>query len=91
MEKIVNYVYESELDEIFKKVIDKAKISCKISGNKVEDCFADVGKPKKSGKGKIEIIEDYNLSRYACYLIVQNVDPRKKDSSIRPNLFCISN
>ncbi len=62
----------------FKKVIDKAKISCNISGNNVKDCFADVGKPIISGKGKKEFIEDYQLSRYACYLIVQNADPRKK-------------
>ena len=74
-----------------KKVIDKAKITCKISGNKVDNCFADVGKSIISGKGKIDIIEDYKLSRYACYLIVQNADPRKKDSCIRTNLFCISN
>lgn len=36
----------------FKKVIDKAKITCKISENKVEDCFADVGKSTISEKGK---------------------------------------
>lgn len=73
----------------FKKVIDKSKISCKISGNKVEDCFADVGKSIISGKGKIDIIEDYKLSRYACYLIVQNADPRKKSVALGQTYFAI--
>ncbi len=73
----------------FKKVIDKAKISCKISGNKVEDCFADVGKPIISGKGKRELIEDYQLSRYACYLIVQNADPRKKNIALGQTYFAV--
>ena len=71
----------------FKKVIEKAKIACKISGNKVEDCFADVGKPIISGKGKTELIEDYQLSRYACYLIVQNADPRKKTVALGQTYF----
>lgn len=73
----------------FDKVINKAKISCKVSGNKVEDCFADVGKPITSGKGKIELIDDYKLSRYACYLIVQNADPRKKAVALGQTYFAI--
>lgn len=73
----------------FKKVIDKAKISCKVSGNRLEDCFADVGKPITSGKGKIEFIEDYKLSRYACYLVVQNADPRKKPVALGQTYFAI--
>lgn len=73
----------------FKKVIDKAKISCKVSGNRLEDCFADVGKPITSGKGKIEFIEDYKLSRYACYLVVQNADPRKKAVALGQTYFAI--
>lgn len=75
--------------ENFKKVIDKAKISCKVSGNRLEDCFADVGKPITSGKGKIEFIEDYKLSRYACYLVVQNADPRKKAVALGQTYFAI--
>lgn len=62
----------------FDKVINKAKISCKVSGNKIEDCFADVGRSITSGKGKVELIDDYKLFCYSCYLIVQNDDPRKK-------------
>lgn len=73
----------------FKKVIDKAKISCNISGNKVEDCFAGIGKSIVSGKGKVDVIEDYKLSRYACYLIVQNSDPRKKAVALGQTYFAI--
>lgn len=71
----------------FKKVIDKAKISCKLSGYNVDDCFADVGKPIISGKGKREIIEDYHLTRYACYLIVQNGDSRKEVIALGQSYF----
>ena len=73
----------------FKKVIDKAKISCNLSGNKVEDCFADVGKPITSGKGRVELIEDYHLTRYACYLIVQNGDPRKDVIALGQSYFAV--
>lgn len=73
----------------FKKVIDKAKISCKVSGNDVKDCFADVGKSIISGKGKIDTIEDYHLNRYACYLIVQNADPRKNAIALGQTYFAV--
>lgn len=74
----------------FKKVIDKSKISCNISNNNVNDHFADVGKtvPMPSG-AKPKIIEDYKLSRYACYLIVQNSDPRKKVVALGQTYFAI--
>lgn len=62
----------------FKKVIEKAKLACELSGNVVSYHFADVGKTIKMPKGASKSIEDYELSRYACYLIVQNADPRKK-------------
>ena len=73
----------------FKKVIDKAKISCKVSGNNVQDCFADVGKSIISGKGKVDIIEDYQLNRYACYLVVQNADSRKKAVALGQTYFAM--
>lgn len=55
----------------FKKVIDKSKTACNISNNNIDDHFADIGKtvPMPSG-AKPKIIEDFKLSRYACYLIV---------------------
>ena len=55
--------------ENFKKVIEKAKIACGNSEISVKDCFLDVRKPIISGKGKEEFIEDYKLTRYACYCV----------------------
>ena len=60
----------------FKKVIDKARLSCELSNNKVSYNFADVSKIVKTGISE-KPVEDYKLSRYACYLIVQNADVRK--------------
>lgn len=62
----------------FEKVIQKAIVSAENSDNSNEVWVAEVSKPIKTGKGKEEIIMDYKLSRYICYLIVQNADTRKK-------------
>ena len=64
--------------ENFRKVIDKAMIACENSGFSIKDCFPDVRKSIISGKGKEDFIEDYRLNRYACYLIAQNGDTRKR-------------
>ena len=62
----------------FEKVIEKAKLACELSENDINNHFADVSKTIKMPKGANKQIPDYELSRYACYLIVQNADPRKK-------------
>ena len=62
----------------FVSVIEKAKLACELSGNNINDHFADVSKTILMPKGATKNIDDYELSRYACYLIVQNADPRKK-------------
>ena len=62
----------------FEKIINKAMIACENSDISTRDCFTDVSKPIISGKGKEEFVKDYKLSRYACYLIAQNGDSRKK-------------
>lgn len=62
----------------FTNVINKAKEACENSGINVLDHFADVGKSIDMPKGATRTIEDLMLSRYACYLIVQNGDPRKE-------------
>lgn len=74
----------------FKKVVDKSKIACNISNNIIDDHFADAGKtvPMPSG-AKPKIIEDFKLSRYACYLIVQNSDPRKKAVALGQTYFAV--
>lgn len=73
----------------FEKVINKAKEACENSDISVFDCFAEVGKPIISGKGKEEIIKDYKLTRYACYLIAQNGDPRKKAIALAQTYFAV--
>ena len=62
----------------FEKVINKAKEACKNSNISAFEHFADVGKTSKMPNGGEKIINDYKLSRYACYLIAQNGDSRKK-------------
>ena len=61
----------------FKKVIDKAIMSANNSIQGNEDWAVEINKPITTGKGKQEFIKDYKLSRYICYLIVQNADPSK--------------
>lgn len=62
----------------FADVIERAKLACRNSGYNVEDRFADVGKTIEMPKNAHKIVSDYMLSRYACYLIVMNGDPRKE-------------
>ena len=75
--------------ENFKKVIKKAIVACENSGILAKDCFPDVRKPIISGKGKEEFIEDYKLTRYACYLIAQNGDSRKKVIALAQTYFAV--
>ena len=76
--------------ENFSKVIDRAKLACKNSGGDVDTDFPEVRKIVETGALERKII-DYELSRYACYLIVQNGDPRKEIIALRTNIFCHSN
>ncbi|CCZ56482.1 putative uncharacterized protein [Clostridium sp. CAG:1219] len=75
--------------ENFKKVIGKAMIACENSGISAKDCFTDVRKSIISGKGKEDFIEDYKLIRYACYLIAQNGDSRKKVIALAQTYFAV--
>lgn len=61
----------------FKRVINKAIKSCANSGQRPENHFSQVVKMVSIGSGAEREIEDHQLSRYACYLIVQNADPSK--------------
>jgi DNA-damage-inducible protein D len=61
----------------FSKVLDKAKLACKNSGFDIDDHFVEVNKTIQMPKNASKQVVDYELSRYACYLIVQNGDPRK--------------
>ncbi len=75
--------------ENFKKVIDKAIISCENSDSNASDHFAEVGKMVYIGSGAGREIEDYELSRYACYLVVQNGDSRKKVIALGQSYFAV--
>ena len=72
-----------------KKVIDKAIISCKSSNNDISEHFPDVRKVLEVGNKAKMIIDDYKLSRYACYLIAQNADSRKKVVALTQTYFAI--
>ena len=73
----------------FNKVIDKAIISSNNSYPNQNLWGVEVTTPISSGKGKIEIAKDYKLSRYACYLIAQNGDSRKKVIALAQTYFAI--
>ena len=75
--------------ENFKKVIDKAIESCANSGIETWDHFAEVRKMVPIGSGAERELEDYELSRHACYLIVQNGDPRKKVIALGQTYFAV--
>lgn len=73
----------------FIKVIDKAKESCKGSNIKESEHFADIGKTIKMPKGAKKTIDDLKLTRYACYLIAQNGDSRKKAIALAQTYFAV--
>ena len=73
----------------FLGVISKAKTACEISGESIENHFADVGKMVSIGSGAEKEIPDIMLTRYACYLIAQNGDPRKETIAFAQRYFAI--
>ena len=73
----------------FKEVIEKAKDTCKSSNYNVLDHFTGAGKMVDIGSKTTREIEDYKLSRYACYLIAQNGDSRKKTIALAQTYFAI--
>ncbi len=75
--------------ENFNKVIEQAKISCRNSGVDTNEQFPEVGKLSINVNGGKRQIKDYKLSRYACYLIAQNGDSRKKTIALAQTYFAI--
>ncbi len=93
----VEFWYAREIMEVlqyskwqnFEKIIDKAKTSCKNSDISVFEHFTDVSKTIKMPKGAEKAILDYKLTRYACYLIAQNGDSRKKVIALAQTYFAV--
>ena len=75
--------------ENFAKVIDKAKIACQTAGHSIADHFPDIRKMVDIGSGAEREIDDIALTRYACYLIAQNGDPRKVEIAFAQTYFAV--
>lgn len=73
----------------FEKVIDKAKLACETSRQKVAHHFVNTEKNALLGKGGQTTVEDIMLTRYACYLIAQNGDPRKDEIAFAQTYFAV--
>lgn len=73
----------------FKTALDKAKIACANSDQEVADHFASVSKMVQLGSGSRRKVEDYHLSRYGCYLVIQNADPTKEIVALGQTYFAV--
>lgn len=73
----------------FLNVVSKAKTACEVTGHAVSDHFADVGKTIAMPKGAEKEVPDIMLTRYACYLIAQNGDPKKQEIAFAQTYFAV--
>lgn len=74
----------------FEDAIKRAITACEETGNHIDDHFTGAGKPIVGGKGAVQNVKDYHLSRLACYLIAMNGDPRKPEIAAAQVYFAIS-
>ena len=85
LQKALGYHQWRSIDDL----IEKAKIACKESKNNIDDHFAVQRKMIKLAKGAKRKVVDYKLSRYACYLIVMNGNPKKEIIALAQTYFAI--
>ncbi len=75
--------------ENFLNVVSKARTACEVSGHEVQDHFPDVRKMVDLGSGSQREVDDIMLTRYACYLVAQNGDPKKQEIAFAQTYFAI--
>lgn len=85
IQKILGYISFRN----FLPVIKKAKEACENSGQNVDDHFAQIRTLVETGSGAKRLVQDYKLSRYACYLIIQNADPAKEIVALGQTYFAV--
>ena len=93
----IEFIYARDLQKVlgysewrkFEGVIEKAQISCKHNEHNVSDHFVGVDKMVSIGSNAEREIQDYKLTRYACYLTAQNGDPRKDEIAFAQNYFAV--
>ena len=93
----VEFVYARDLQKIlgyekwqkFEEVVKKAMISCETNGNPSVDHFGGTANMINIGKTAKREVQDYKLTRYACYLTAQNGDPRKEEIAFAQNYFAV--
>ena len=93
----VEFWYARELQKLlgyeqwrnFELIIHKAQISCESAGINASDHFAEVSKLVPIGSGAERAVKDYMLTRYACYLIAQNGDPKKEEIAFAQSYFAV--
>jgi DNA-damage-inducible protein D len=73
----------------FEAVVDKARMACFNSGQRLEDHFVDITEMIKIGKGGQRSVKTVMMSRYACYLVIQNADPGKEIVALGQSYFAI--